>query len=160
MKDQQWINLDEQTNMGLRKPKLQNNQTFVPALRQPEFIRLPDQVTTHTIDVTPTSQSLIEVRTNAVDRAKGFLISSIPLYAAFGISTLLIAVLGFNVPLLSITAIGIFFLTFTSAWLAAYSWSLMYSSEGIAFYEAVKKWDVIKEEQRERWDFYNRQIKD
>ena len=48
-------------------------------------------------------------------------------------------------------------MTFVGAWLATYIYTLAISAEGIAMFEAKSKWDVIKREQQERWNYYNKQ---
>jgi len=116
----------------------------------------PRHEVSHTIDLPLSATQHIEMRTSATDRAKGYLIASTPLYAAFGIGAVLIGVLFFSVPFWSFWSFTIFWLSFVGAWLWGYRETLIRSAEGIAHYEARRKWDVIAEEQRRRWEHYDR----
>ena len=110
----------------------------------------------HTIDVQPSATHHVEMRTSAVDRSKGFLIATVPLFAGLALGMVLISVFFFNVPFMSLTALVIFWLSFVAAWLLAYVYTLAVSAEGIAMFEAKSKWDVIKREQTERWNYYKK----
>lgn len=128
-----------------------------PAPQQRTIVRrMPTEInqTSHVIDVAPSSQHLVTMKTSAVDRAQGFLISTTPLFAGLALGFVLISVFFFNVPFMSLTALVIFWLSFVAAWLLAYVYTLAVSAEGIAFFEAKKKWQVIEREQRERWSYY------
>jgi fatty acid desaturase len=134
-------------------------QQFVkPAQAPAPIVRraAPDalQNVVHTIDVQPSATQHIEMKTSAVDRSKGFLIATVPLFAAFAVGAVLIAYIAFNVPVLSAAMLAIFWLTFVLAWAASYIYTLAISAEGIARYEAGQKWQVIKREQTERWNYY------
>ena len=62
----------------------------------------------HTLDVVPTSTHHIEMQTSAVDRSKGFLLATVPLFAGFALGLVLVSVFFFSVPLWSLTALVIF----------------------------------------------------
>ncbi len=111
----------------------------------------------HTIDVQPSATHYVEMKTSAVDRSKGFLLATVPLFAGLALGLVLISVFFFAVPFLSLTALVIFWLSFVGAWLISYLYTLAVSAEGIALFEARSKWDVIKREQAERWNYYNQQ---
>ena len=148
------ITLEEQESAGYRRP----SQKFVPAgpVRR-ELPAMPINASVnHTIDAAPVATTHIDVRTSEVDRAKGFLLRSVPLYAAFALLVLLVTIFFSNVPLLSLSALTIYWLSFTAAWLLAYCYDLSRSPSGIAHMEARNKWSVIKEEQRRRWEHYER----
>lgn len=113
----------------------------------------------HTIDVPMNATQHIEMRTSSVDRAKGFLIASVPLYAAFALGVLLLSVLFANVPFWSFWGLAIFWLSFVLAWLWGYRETLRKSAEGIALFEAEEKWAIIREEQRRRWEHYDKTSK-
>jgi hypothetical protein len=116
---------------------------------------MPGPVSTQ-IDVTPTATTHIDVRTSEVDRAKGFLLRSVPLYAAFALLVLLVTVFFSGVPFLSLSALTIFWLSFVAAWLLAYCYDLSRSPSGIAHMEATRKWDLIEREHDRRWQHYER----
>lgn len=138
-----------------------SNPRFVPAIREqaPTPI-IPHQEVTHHIDAPLSATQHVEMRTSAVDRAKGFLIASTPLYLAFALGVLLLAVLFAGVPFWSFWAFSIFWLSFVAAWLWGYKETLAKSAEGISHYEARRKWDIIEEEQRRRWEYYEQQLDD
>ena len=108
----------------------------------------------HVLDVPPTATQHIEVKTSSVDRAKGFLIANVPLFAAFALGVVLVAWVGAGVPIASVDALVTFWLAFVLAWLVGYVYTLSMSAEGIAMFEARSKWRVIEREQRERWAHY------
>ena len=134
---------------------------YVPALRRVEMPAMPiDAEIRHTIDVAPTATQHIEVKTSAVDRAKGFLLASIPLYAAFATAVVALCVLGFGLPWLSLLMLIVFLLAFVAVWFLGYTYTLQVSAEGVSLYEATEKWDVIKLEQRKRWEQWEKQIEE
>jgi protein-S-isoprenylcysteine O-methyltransferase Ste14 len=112
--------------------------------------------TSHVIDVQPSAQHYVEMRTSAKDRAQGFLIATVPLFAAFALAVVLISVFFFSVPFMSLTALVVYWLAFVAAWLIAYVYTLATSAQGIAMFEARQKWNVIKREQEERWNYYKK----
>lgn len=153
------VTIDEQEAMGLRRPRREMVQPT--PVQQPIVRRIPTELgqTSHVIDVAPSAQHYVEMRTSAKDRAQGFLIATVPLFAGLALGMVLISVFFFNVPFMSLTALVIFWLSFVAAWLIAYVYTLAVSAEGIAMFEARKKWQVIEREQRERWDYYKNQGK-
>jgi hypothetical protein len=146
------ITIEQQRAQGLRR----TSQKFVPAgpVRR-DLPAMPGPVSTQ-IDVTPTATTHIDVRTSEVDRAKGFLLRSVPLYAAFALLVLLVTVFFSGVPFLSLSALTIFWLSFVAAWLLAYCYDLSRSPSGIAHMEATRKWDLIEREHDRRWQHYER----
>jgi hypothetical protein len=147
------ITIEQQEGMGLRRP----SQKFVPAgpLARRPVPAMPGAVSTQ-IDVTPTATTHIDVRTSEVDRAKGFLLRSVPLYGAFALLVLLVTVFFSGVPFLSLSALTIFWLSFVAAWLLAYCYDLSRSPSGIAHMEATRKWNLIEREHDRRWQHYER----
>lgn len=137
---------------------------FVPAIREqsrPAPVEImPRYEVDHRIDAPLSATQHVEMRTSAVDRAKGFLIASTPLYMAFALGVVVLAVLFAGVPFWSFWAFSIFWLSFVAAWLWGYKETLEKSAEGISHYEARRKWDVIEEEQRRRWAYYEQQLND
>lgn len=117
---------------------------------------LPVQDTSHTLNVPMQATQHIEMKTSAVDRSKGFLIANVPLFGAFALAVWLLSGLITSTPLFSFLGFCILWLSFVLAWLASYVYTLRVSAEGIAMYEAKSKWGVIREEQRRRWEHYDR----
>lgn len=120
---------------------------------------LPVQETSHTLDIPLAATQHIEVKTNSVDRAKGFLIANVPLFGAFALLMWLLSGLFALAPWFSLSALVVFWLSFVLAWLASYIYTLRVSAEGVAFYESKMKWKVIMREQDRRWGYYD-QLKD
>ena len=131
---------------------------YVPAPIRREAPALPIEAEiVHTIDAAPNATQHIEMKTSAVDRAQGFLIASVPMYALFGTAVVALCVLGWNVPLYSLATLTIFTLAFLAAWVVGYAWTLHVSAEGVSLYEAKQKWAIIEREQRERWAAWHQQ---
>lgn len=126
--------------------------------RRPRMEVLPVQETRHVIDVPLQSVTNIEMRTSAVDRSKGFLIANLPLFGAFAVGVWLLSGLLTATPLLSFLGLCILWSSFVLAWLASYAYTLHTSAEGTAHYEARQKWAILREEQRRRWEHYDRLI--
>jgi len=141
------ITLDEQeSKYGIKRAN------FVPVIPRRDVPAAPINATvSHAIDATPSATQHVEMRTNAIDRALGFMIATLPLCVAFGGVVLGVCVLGFGVPILSLPALVILFTVFATTWTVAYLYTLQISAEGVSMYEAQSKWDVIREEQRLRW---------
>jgi hypothetical protein len=150
----QVVSYEEQKATGLIRPV----RNFVQAEIVPQARAIPAALSTieHTINVPATATQHIEVKTNSVDRAKGFLIAGVPLYAAYGVGMLIVSVALFDTPVLSFTGFIVFWLSFVGAWAWGYFQTLRTSAEGVAYYEAKRKWDVIEREQTERWSYYKR----
>ena len=104
--------------------------------------------------VTPTATSHVDMRTSAKDRAQGFIIASMPRTFAFSLAVTLAAITLGGVTLG--VAFVILFGVFSIVEIASYIYTLAISAEGTANYEARQKWNVIKREQAERWNHYNR----
>lgn len=156
MSDKKTVTYQEQLDMGLIRPR---NNIVRPTPAAPVVRRMPPgelNAVSHTIDVAPSSTHYVEMKTSAVDRSKGFLIATVPLFAGLALGMVLISVFFFDVPFLSLPALVIFWLSFVASWLISYVYTLAVSAEGIAMFEAKSKWDVIKREQRERWNYYKR----
>lgn len=145
----------DREELGLSRP---GRNTFVPA-PQNTMPTLPAQASTaHIIDVQPSATQHVEVRTSFTDRATGFLIFNVPLFVVLGVLTAAVVIQLGDYPVLSFAAFITFWLTFAVCWLASFIHTLNMSAEGVARYEAKRKWDVIAREQAERWNHYNRQL--
>lgn len=117
---------------------------------------LPPEDVSHALNVPLASTQHIEVKTSATDRAKGFLISNIPMLAAFALGVVVLRATAFQAPFWTLATFGWFWSAFVLAWLGSYVMTLALSAEGVAFYESQQKWSVIKREQNERWNHYKR----
>ena len=149
------VTIDEQRAMGLRRQN-QYPANYVPPMpaRRAE---LPAQhSTTYTIDAHPSAQLASVTHTSATDRAKGYLLIQAPLAVVVGVLVVTVGKVLADYPLLSLSAFLIFWLSFAVTWLAGWGLTLLLSAEGVSFYEARRKWNVIEREQDERWNHYNR----
>ncbi len=90
------------------------------------------------------------------DRAHGFMLATSPLAAATGIVVLLIAVLAFGVPFLSVAALLVALTGFTAAWLIAYTLHVWVSPDGALLAHVLLGWAYLAREQRERIRRYGR----
>lgn len=149
------ITIEEQRAAGLTRQ--QTNYVPMGSRRQAPPMPVNSSVA-HVIDAAPVATQHVEMRTSAVDRAKGFLIASVPLYAAFAAAVVGVCIIGWRVPVFSLATFIIFWLSFVAAWIVGYTYTLSVSAEGVALFEAKNKWDILREEQRRRWDHYERQI--
>ncbi len=151
------VSYEEQKAMGLIRSSPNYVQAKTGDVLPPER-PIPAALSNvqHSISVPATATLHIEVKTNSVDRAKGFLIAGVPLYAAYGVGMLIVSVALFDTPVLSFTGFIVFWLSFVGAWGWGYFQTLRTSAEGVAYYEAKRKWDVIEREQSERWAYYKR----
>lgn len=158
-RNEQTMTHEEQERQGLIRRNPYRNYVPPPPVSAPVVRRMPPgelNAVSHTIDVAPSATHHVEMRTSAVDRSKGFLIATVPLFAGLALGMLLISVFFFGVPLMSLTALVIFWLSFVGAWLLAYLYTLAVSAEGIAMFEARQKWSLLAREQKERWDYYKK----
>lgn len=149
------VTVDEQESMGLRR--LQRPANYVPPMpaRRAELPAMTS--TTYQIDAQPSAQLGSITHTSAVDRAKGYTIIQAPLAAIMAVLVLAVAKSLADFPLLSFAAFLTFWVSFALVWLAGWGLTLLLSAEGVAFYEARRKWNVVEREQSERWGHYNRQ---
>lgn len=162
--EQQWskqnqiVTLAEQERRGMRRPPAPAN--YVPPTRNsaPVQVLPPASLSDvrHTLDVGNVSTMHTELRTSAVDRAKGFLLASVPLFATVALLAVLVAWIAFDTPLLSVATLLVFWITFAATWAGTWIYTLKYSSEGIAYFEAQSRWDVIRREQSNRWRYYEK----
>lgn len=149
------ITVEQQRAQGLLRPQAQKYVPAGPGRRDLPSMPINASIT-HTIDAAPVATQHVEMKTSAVDRALGFLIASVPLYAGFALVVLLVTVFYAGVPFLSLPALVIFWLSFVAAWVVGYTYTLSVSAEGVSHFEATQKWSLLREEQRRRWEHYER----
>lgn len=152
------VTLAEQESMGLRR--IQRPANYVPAMPARRAELPATMATTYTIDAHPSAQLGSITHTSAVDRAKGYTIIQAPLAAIMAVLVLAVAKSLADFPLLSFAAFLTFWISFAVVWLVGWGITLLLSAEGVAFYEARRKWDTVQNEQSERWAHYNRQLGD
>jgi hypothetical protein len=102
------------------------------------------------IPMLPTAQTSVELHTTYTDRAKGFQLATLPISVAFGVGALVVAVVGYSVPVVSIGALAVFWLAFLAWWLLGWTIHHIASPDGIALVQALLFYKYIRNEQRER----------
>ena len=98
----------------------------------------------------PLSRAQSNVTGDYVSRAKGFALVTNTLGATLGGLGVIVAVAGFSVPLLSVTALGWFGSLYALTWLIAYVAHVFISAEGAAWLHVVKGWAWLDREQAHR----------
>jgi hypothetical protein len=139
----------EDTGAVVMRPKRQS--TFVPALRKEEIKPLPNQEIT--IGVDHPARQVVQVRTSAVDRAKGYQLVITPLALALAFLAVLVSLTLEN-EFFSFASFLIFWLVFCAVWLAGWIVTAMATPEFVSWYSAKRQWNVIEREQFERWEHY------
>lgn len=134
------------------------NNNFVPALPVKMDTPAPNTKLETNLEVPMSATQHVELRTSGVDRAKGYLLSTLPLCGAFGVAVVAVAVVGAGVPLMSLVTLAIFWLSFVAAWLLGYCYTLHVSPEGVSLYEARRKWDLLFLHHDRLWEDHNRKI--
>lgn len=148
------VTLEEQERMGLRRPR---QQMIEPAPQPPAVVRrlTPAERAEFVIDVPPSATQVVEVRTNAVDRAKGHLIATVPLFVFVGFVVDLLVYQFADYPLLSIPSVLILSSVTVICWFGSWLYTLSISAEAVTKYEAKRKWDVIERIQASRERYYD-----
>jgi len=90
------------------------------------------------------------------DRSHGFVLATAPLAATTGAVVLLIGILAFHVPVLSVLALLLALGGFTLAWLCAYVVHTMVSVEGSLLVYTLSVFAYLKREQKERFRRYGK----
>jgi hypothetical protein len=147
------VSYADQVQQGLVR---RNGPTFVaaePVRQSPARIEVlpPEQ------RLAPAASLSSEVSGSYQDRAKGFQIATVPIAAAFGGGSALVALLGFNVPLLSLPMLAVFWIAFLAWWLAGWLIHHVFSADGVALLHTLKGWQYLEREQRARLRRYNQE---
>lgn len=154
------VTIEEQEKLGLRgaagqvvvEPQVKAQIQQVVAQRKQQAEIMP--LSAIELSVTPNATANVDFRTSAQDRAWGFLIASTPRTFVFSLAITLISMLATDIGV--IAGIVILVSIFSVVELASYICTLAISAEGTAYREAMRKWDVVEREQRERWAHYKR----
>ena len=115
----------------------------------PETMHLPAPVATQQT-----------VRTSAVDRAKGFNISTAGLAGLVALGGTLITVAGWGVPLLSVATLATFFALAGVVWLAAWFWYNAASPDGVGLIGVLLHYRLLRHEQRARLERIDAMMED
>lgn len=98
----------------------------------------------------PIAQTSVELRTTYTDRAKGFQLATVPVALAFGLGSLVVAIVGFAVPVVSLAALAVFWLAFLGWWTIGWAIHHVASPDGVALIQAILTYRYVRHEQRER----------
>jgi hypothetical protein len=115
---------------------------FVAPLPEPKTrveILPPDELP----PMLPTAQMHVELRTSYTDRAKGFQLATLPISVAFGVGVLVVAVVGWSVPVFSLGALAVFWLAFLGWWLIGWTIHHVASPDGIALVQALLMYKYV-----------------
>ena len=143
---------------AVAKPGVSNYIRPLPPPRAMQALPAADQV--HQVDIMPAATVQTVVRTSQVDHSKGFLIRTLPLAAAFSVASLVLAVGVLAVPLQSIQALIVVFVTFCATYAWAFWQDLRTSPSGIALYHTTQLWTHIHSERKFRHQWYRDERKD
>lgn len=142
------------TNLAARQ-----RSTYVPAtLPAPAFQVLPPETGGAAPLVQPAAVVETHVTGDHVTRAKGFVVETSLLAAVVGVLAVLAVFVGFGQPWGVLPALLWFWTGFGAVWLAAYGLHKLMSPDGAAVLHIWGLWGYMRQEQRERWNFYNRQL--
>lgn len=119
---------------------------------------LPPAITSHStiVDVPANAIQVVSVQTTEVDRSRGYLLRSVPLYIAFAVGMVIVAVALFEEPVLSWTAFIVFWLSMVGAWMFGEYKSAQSSPYAANIMEIRRKWDNIDRNDMRRWDAWER----
>jgi hypothetical protein len=98
----------------------------------------------------PTAQTSVELHTTYTDRSVGFQVATFPIAIAFGVGALIVAIVGYSVPFLSIGALLVFWVAFLGWWLLGWAIHHIASPDGIALVQALLMFKYVRAEQKER----------
>ncbi len=98
----------------------------------------------------PTAQTSVALHTTYTDRAAGFQLATLPISIAFGVGALVVAVVGWSVPIFSLGALAVFWLAFLGWWLLGWTIHHIASPDGIALVQAILMFRYVRFEQKER----------
>ncbi len=118
-----------------------------PPPRQSPVVRVEPQQLTAPPTVATTS---VEVRATYTDRARGFQLATVPVAVAFGGGVLLVAAIGWSVPVFSVAALAVFWCAFLAWWLVGWTVHHVVSPDGIALIQALLGYRYVRHEQRAR----------
>lgn len=107
--------------------------------------------------VAPAASLSSEVSGSYVDRARGFQVATLPISLAFGAGSVLVALLGFKVPLFSVGMLGVFWIAFLLWWIAGWAIHHLFSADGVALLHTIKGWQYLEREQRARLERYKQE---
>lgn len=140
-----------------RRNRYDTGASFVPAIRDPAPPRTVYVDPTDLTVLPPAAHLQTEIRTSHVDRAKGFQVATVPIAIAAGVGALIIAVVGWSVPAMSLIGLLIFWAAFLAWWVLGWLIHNVMSPDGIALIHTLLGWAYLRRDQRERHKRYRQQ---
>lgn len=128
---------------------MQTRDNFVAPYREPKT-RVEIMPAVDMPVMLPTAQTSVTLHTTYTDRSVGFQLATMPISIAFGVGALVVAVVGYSVPVISIGALAVFWLAFLGWWLVGWAIHHIASPDGIALVQAILMYRYIRNEQVER----------
>lgn len=140
----------------MKKERYQTANFVAPApIRRVEI--MPPE---HVAPMLPTAHTSVELHTTYRDRSIGFQLATLPISIAFGVGALVVAVVGYSVPVISIGALAVFWLAFLAWWLIGWAIHNIASPDGIALVQALLMYRYVRREQQERHSRYHTYAKE
>lgn len=138
-------------------PAVQSNYVAPERVRRPTQVQiLPPEAPM----VQPASMIESRVHGSYQDRARGFNLVALPLAGGVGVGSLIVGLVGFSVPIVSVAALAWLWSGFLLTWLIAWGLHLLFSPDGVSLLHTASLWGYLRREQAERWAFYHRQFDD
>lgn len=85
-----------------------------------------------------------------LDRAKSFNVATFPVATAFGVGALIVSIVGWNVPIVSVAAVAAFWFGYLGWWLLSWIVYHLFSADGLALVHTILGWRMLYREQAER----------
>ena len=127
--------------------------------RQPAQIAVPE-LPNYAVAMPPTPQTSVTVlKTSYTDKAKGYSMVTTVLGAALGVLGVLVAIVGFDVPALSLATLTVFFAIFAACWLVGWLAVVFVSGDGVALFTSWRTLRMVEREQQVRMQFYEYQLR-
>jgi hypothetical protein len=145
----------EAENAGRQLPAVNRGKNFVAPASQPVVSTPPVWTPAQAHELQPAQSvgQIVTMATSHVDRAKGFGIKTASLAAVIGGLAVIVAVVGFRVPLLSLPILLWFGTGFGIVWLAAYLWSEAASPDGVTLFQVFGGLRLVRHEQKFRHEY-------
>lgn len=133
--------------------KYDRKDSYVPALQSPQVRRVEILPPQHSeIQLAQPAQTVQRLQTSHVDRARGFNISTSGLALLVGTGGVLMAAVGWSMPLLSLPALALFFSLAMFVWAGAWLWFNLASPDGVSVLSVLLHYRLLRHEQKSRLD--------
>src|SRR5690606_518176 len=100
--------------------ELARGRTFVAPGPDPQPQRITILPPAEQLPMQPIAQTEVRLATSYEDRARGFQLATVPIALAFGVGALVVAVVGWSIPAISLVGLAVFWLAFLGWWLVGW----------------------------------------